>query len=172
MTTDSAAPPEQAPADHTAPKAKAKRRKLKFENLADAAVEARRLSQTDYSRAGTWSLAQVLQHLNKTLKLAIDGHPFLLPAFARPVVKWIALPLMRRGIQLPGGAKAPPALIPTDDANLQSELDDFERLAQLISNPDTKLHALHPLLGRIDHDQWNVMQRWHAAHHLSFIVPD
>lgn len=170
MTAETTIDSKQEPANHTAGQAKAKRRKLKFASLADAALEARRLSQTSYARAGTWNLAQVLQHLNRTMQMAIDGHPFLLPAIARPIAKFIALPLMRRGVQFPGGAKAPPTLVPADDADLQSELEEFERLSLLIADPATKLHALHPLLGKIDHDQWIVMQRWHAAHHLSFIV--
>ncbi len=148
-----------------------RRRKLKFDDLADAASEVKRLSQAAYERAGTWSLQQVLQHLNKTMDMSIDGYPFLLPALARPVVKLIALPLMRRGVQFPSGAKAPSGLLPSDDADLETEVARFCKLVRIIADPSTKLHPQHPLVGKINHEQWNVMQRWHAAHHLSFIVP-
>lgn len=150
---------------------KARRRKLKFGSLADAAEEVTRLAQADYERAGTWSLQQVLQHLNKTMEIAFEGHPFLLPAMVRPVAKLVGLPLMRMGVQFPAGAKAPIGLIPVDDPDLETEVAKFLKLAKLIGDPSTVLHSLHPLLGKINHEQWNAMQRWHAAHHLSFIVP-
>lgn len=148
-----------------------KRRPLKLGGFQEAVAEVERLAAGGYSRAGNWGLAEVLSHLNKALNLCFEPFPFITPAPLRPIMRTVMVPLMKRGVQFPGGLKAPDPLQPAVDLDLPEQIAEFKRLVAAILNPESQLQPYHPLLGKINREQWIVMQTWHAAHHLSFLVP-
>lgn len=92
---------------------------LRYPDLASACDDVRRLRESDYELAGSWSLAQILDHLNMSMQMTIDDAGFAFPAPLRPLFKLMLLPMMRKGKR----------------------------------------------------EQWLLMQKWHAAHHLSYVVP-
>lgn len=150
-----------------------KRRNLNFKHLNDAVADTRQLA-AGYHQTGRWNLEQNLNHLNKAMRIAIEGLNWQLPAVIRPVMRWMFLSRMVRlgsnAIRIK--ATAPPALQPDEQLNREGQLNEFERLATLIESPETRLMESHPVFGRLDRHQWQIVQRWHAAHHLSFLVPD
>lgn len=147
------------------------RRPLHFENLSEAVAEIRRLADGGYDRAGNWNLEQIVGHLNKTMWLAVEEAPFRLPAIIRPVLKWIVFGRMKRGIPLKKfRAPAPAPLQPDDNQRLENLIEEFERLATLIESPDAELLDRHPVFGKFSREDWQINHRWHAAHHLSFLI--
>ncbi|WP_037250293.1 DUF1569 domain-containing protein, partial [Rhodopirellula europaea] len=48
----------------------------------------------------------------------------------------------------------------------------FYSLADTLMDPSTPFVSHYPMLGRLTREQWLLMQQWHAAHHLSFAVPN
>lgn len=148
------------------------RRHLVFQHLDEAIADARHLSQ-GYEQTGGWNLEQNLSHLNKSMRMAMEGLDWGLPKLIRPVMRWVFLGRMKRlgSRAIKVKATAPPQLQPDEELNLQTQLTEFERLANMMESPETELIALNPVFGKLDRSQWQTMQRWHAAHHLSFLVP-
>lgn len=147
------------------------RRPLTFATLSDAVADARRLSESGYERAGNWNLAQVLDHLNKTLAMAVSPYPRPVPALFRPLLRWLIYRRMKRGDVIRFRASAPSSLQPDEQLDELQVLAEFERLCALLENDTTQLVPLHPFFGAFTTEDWRIMQRWHAAHHLSFLVP-
>ncbi|MCA9262279.1 MAG: DUF1569 domain-containing protein [Planctomycetales bacterium] len=148
------------------------RRHLRYAHLHEAVADAKQLS-LGYTPTGGWDLAQNLSHLNKSMRMAIEGMAWGLPKFIRPLMRWWFLGRMERlGSQaIKMKAKAPPELQPDHELDLDEQLAEFERLAELLESPDTPFVDCHPVFGKMTRAQWMIMQRWHAAHHLSFLVP-
>ena len=147
------------------------RRKLIFSNLNQAVEDVASLQQSGFAAVGNWSLEQILDHLNKTMRMATDGPPFFYPAPIRPILRWLIYPKMKRGVQMSAGGPTPKALDPDDGKDLNELVNEFRELSARIMAADAKLAPVHPLMGKFTHEQWIVMQSWHAAHHLSFLVP-
>lgn len=146
------------------------RRPIRYAHLSEAVADVERLQQGGYERAGSWSLEQNLDHLNKTMTMAIEGTSFKMPFFIRPVLKLLLLPRMRRGDVIRFKASAPPALAPEDSPNLEQSIEEFRRLTGEIES-DRPLVDTHPLFGKLTREDWVLMQRWHTEHHLSFLIP-
>ena len=145
---------------------------LYFASLAEAAEDVKRARQTGYVLAGNWSLAQILQHLNLTMRITLYGPPFKLPAPVRPVVKLMFMPVLKRGKPISFRAKAPKAVAPDDSPDEEETVEEFYALVAQLMDTNTPFVEIHPLLGKLDRPQWLLMQKWHAAHHLSFVVPN
>lgn len=148
------------------------RRHVNFRHMTEAVADAKRLS-IGYEQTADWNLQQNLSHLNKSLRMATDGIDWGLPKLIRPIMRWMFLGRMERmgSSAIRMKATAPPQLQPDDGLDLKTQLSEFERLAELIESPDTVLVDTHPVFGKINRSQWQTMQRWHASHHLSFLVP-
>lgn len=147
------------------------RRVLRFHHMNDAVADARRLAEYGYDRVGNWSLEQNLDHLNRSLRMAQEPIDFKLPWFVRPLLKWLVFPKMRKGAVIRMRASAPKPLQPAEDLNLAEQLQEFERMAGIIESPDSTLLEQHPVFGKLTREEWQIMQRWHASHHLSFLLP-
>lgn len=147
------------------------RRPLTFADLTEAVSDARGLQETGYERAGNWSLAEVVDHLNKSLMMALEPPGFKAPAIVRPLLKWLIFGKMKRGDVITFRAKAPAAMQPDADLDVDATLAEFERLAEVVESGDKELLPTHPIFGAFSREEWLTMQRWHAAHHLSFLVP-
>ena len=152
---------------------KPERRSVRYSHLDEAVDDVRQLASRGYDRAGTWSLEQNLNHLNKTMRLAFEPVEWRLPRLIRPILRWLLLGRMeRRGSRaLPRSAKAPLWLQPDEGLALAPQITEFERLTGLIESPDAELTSHHPVFGRLNRRQWQIVQRWHCAHHLSHLRP-
>jgi hypothetical protein len=147
-----------------------RRRKLRFNTLDDVAVDARSLLRRGYDRAGTWSLAQVCDHLTTFMRMSLDGFPpITVPWFVRSgraTAKWMIL----RFRWIPSGFKAPAELLPADAGE---DAAATEALARTLTQVRDHAGAWRPspLLGPLTPEEWRMVHTVHAQHHLSFLVP-
>jgi Protein of unknown function (DUF1569) len=147
------------------------RRSLSLGSLDALLAEAERLASGPVRTLGNWSLGQVLDHLAAWMEFSIDGVPVRLPRLirlvARPLRSWIVRRRMPAGFRwLEETAKRVLPQRPIDTA------EGLEHLRRAISRLRTEAQrAPSPLLGRLTAEEWERFHLWHAAHHLSFIVP-
>lgn len=144
---------------------------LVFETLADASEDVRVASENGYELVGQWSFAEILEHLNLTMQMTMDGADFGYPAIVRPLVRLLFMPTIKRGKPLKIKASAPKSLVPRDNLDEVDCVERFHSMVAKLSDPNTEFQPIHPLLGKLNRGQWLNMQKWHAAHHLSFVVP-
>src|SRR5262249_59941626 len=67
------------------------RRPLRLADLDAALGDAEQLLAAGYDRAGSWSLAQVCDHLARVLTLSLDGFPSRMPWAVRLLARWLYL---------------------------------------------------------------------------------
>lgn len=147
-----------------------KRRQLQLDSLVAVPTEARRLMEHGYDRAGAWSLGQVCEHLARAIESSMDGFDFAVPWWMRlgaPVGRWMVLRLR----WMPAGAPAPRKWVPTDPVDDHVGVERLTRAIERFIAWDKPLHA-SPLLGHLTRDQWDLLHRLHAAHHLGFLIPN
>lgn len=149
-----------------------RRMDLRYPDLGAACTDIARLREGGYELVGTWSLAQILDHLNLSMQMTIDGADFTFPSLMRPVMKWMFMPTMRKGKPSKLRGKAPEQLQPAKDLDEDACAKRFYSLAETLMDPSTPFVSHYPMLGRLTREQWLLMQQWHAAHHLSFVVPN
>lgn len=148
-------------------------RPLHFGTLAELRREVERLAAA--GRAGTlratgeWSPGQILQHLSRPIRFAIDGYPFRAPwlirTFGPMLKKRYTSRTMPSGIRLPKSAAPmmPDASVPTEEGASQllaalDRLDSGERMT----------HA-SPVFGPMTHEEWVQLHLRHAELHLGYL---
>lgn len=151
------------------------RRELRFGTLAEAVVDAERLLERGYDRAGNWSLAQCCDHLALWLTYPLDGFPKVpLPVsvafwvMRKTVGRRMLAGFLRDGMP-PGRPTLSASVVPPggDDA---AAVDRFRAAATRYVGHDGPQRP-SPLLGELTRDEGLAVQAGHAAHHLSFLVP-
>ncbi|MCS7471733.1 DUF1569 domain-containing protein [Stieleria sp. ICT_E10.1] len=145
---------------------------LRYPDLAAACEDILHLREGGYELVGNWNLAQILDHLNTSMQMTISGAEFTFPALLRPVMKLMFMPTMRKGKPSKLRGKAPLQLQPALDLDEDACANRFYALAETLMDPSTQFVTHYPMLGRLNREQWLLLQQWHAAHHLSFVVPD
>jgi hypothetical protein len=149
----------------------AERRKLSFSSLDQVIPDVDRLAAGNHT-LGQWSLAQICNHLSKTMRYSVDGFP------GKPVPwlirKVMAGPIMRRMLQtgeMPAGQQGPAYLMPAAGLDASAEVESLRtELARFVSHKGQP--AFHPFFGTLTREQWEFLHRIHCALHLSFAVPD
>jgi hypothetical protein len=148
------------------------RRELHFTNLGDMMADAEVLcSSKPVTALGNWRLGNALEHLARSMDMALDGAQFTSPWFVRLLGRWIKKRMltqpMRPGFQLP--AYAAKYLIPQDECEMH------EALAHLHAAVARSMATTHrhpsPLLGPLTVEEWDQLHLRHAELHLSFFVP-
>jgi hypothetical protein len=146
-------------------------RKLNFERLEEAAVEAQSLLDSGYDRRGKWSLGQICQHLRLVQDPSVNGYPKWLSAFAflRPVMRRLLLPRLMKG-DSPKGIPTAPLFAPANDPDDAAEVAQLaESVRRFKSHPGD--YAAHPAFGRMSREDLERVHAAHAAHHLRFLEP-
>jgi hypothetical protein len=147
------------------------RRSLRFESLQAALDDAERLATGPHRTIGKWSLAEIFEHLARTLDGFYDGFGFQAAWWIRKlmgplIVRRILSKGMPAGIRLRGDAIA---LVPSDPVELQVSLDHLRRaMARLESEPPR--HP-HPGFGPMRHEHVKALHLRHCELHLSFVHP-
>lgn len=147
------------------------RRTLKFDRLQDSLEEMRSLHESGYDMVGNWDLSKVCQHLTKTLRMSIEGAPFSLPFFLKPITRWILFRSVMEGRPTRLPLKTVRQFLPDDSGMVVKDMADYELYSNKVVADDAPLIANHPVFGRLSQEEWLRFHAWHAAHHLSFLLP-
>lgn len=148
-----------------------RRIELYFDSLADAIADADQLHREGWSRAGNWSLGQILDHLNITLRFSFGDIPFYLPMPIRPIVKLVFWPTIVRGKPIRLRGVAPKKLQPRSEPDESMVVREFTELVKKHFDQQLEFVPIHPVFGRLARQDWLLVQKWHVTHHLSFMVP-
>ena len=150
----------------------ANRRSLHYESLGDFLVDAQCQAAGPTRTLGNWTLAQIFDHLSRSLRVAVDGTDAWFPWPARFVLRFVRKRIISRplkpGFHVPKNLEEvlrPGQQLTTDESlqNLREALCRFQTAPQL---------APHPAFGKLTRDEWHQLTLRHAELHMSFVVPD
>jgi len=144
------------------------RRRLRFSCCAEILAEVERLA-CGHRTLGNWSLAQICHHLADTQEFCVqDREPEIkTTALYRATIGRFALAVLLwfRFIPEQQGNLSPPG-----PADLEAAIERLRgATGQIATQP---MSAQHPIFGPLTQDQWRRFHLIHAAHHLSFVLPE
>ncbi len=148
------------------------RRQVRYADFDEFQADVERVVRGPARTVGNWTVAQIFDHLAKSMNTAVDGPPVMFPLLFRLAVRpfrnrIIAGPL-RPGFKLPKRMNA--VFMPSDGAQIQ---EAFEKLTAALSRfRQAKSYGPHPAFGVLSPEQWNTLTLNHNALHMSFIVLD
>lgn len=144
-------------------------RKVQFEDLGEAVLEAKRLLECGYTMQGQWSLGQICQHLVLVQDPSIDGYPKWMSLFAplRPLMRRLLLPKLLAD-DSPRGIRTSNTFMPSQDADDALEVDRFEQSVNRL-NAHSEPFFAHPAFGKLSNTRILQIHSAHAAHHLRFL---
>ncbi|MBX3421847.1 MAG: DUF1569 domain-containing protein [Pirellulaceae bacterium] len=152
------------------------RRKLQFDTLPEAVLEAERLLESGYEKTGNWDLTQCCNHITKVMLYPIDGFPRF-PVhmqIATRLMRYTIAPIMLKRIL---STNRWPAGVPTDTQSLPVETGRDRPAVEQFKLAVTRLLTFDgpwqtsPLFGLLEKEQLVHLHRIHTAHHLGFLVP-
>lgn len=145
------------------------RRTLRFENFDEMLAEVERLHSTPHRALGNWTLGQALGHLGRAMIGSVDGEPFRVPLHLKIIGRlFIRRRLLNHkfpaGFQLPRSAAK--KLIPEPDCSYEEGLATLHEGLDRLKQSDRRI--AHPVIGRLNVEQWNRFHLRHAELHLGF----
>lgn len=144
----------------------ADRRELTIAHLDDVMDEVERLL-AGHETAGRWSLGQICNHLSTGVRLSIEVPP---DPTAPAVPDVFRIRFFRSG-RFPDGREVPhPLLLPAAGLDARTEADALRAALGRFASSDGPF-LIHPRLGTLTKDEWDLFHRMHCAHHLGFAVP-
>lgn len=148
-----------------------KRRKLSFSTYDDVVAELERLERVRYQQLCQWNLGCICRHLPYYFRGSLEGFGFQLPWVVR---KLLGRPLLRRYVKarrFPTGARTIPASVPESDTDERTAVAEAKQLLERLAGQTGELYP-SPLVNRLTADEWRTLHVMHAAHHLSFLIPN
>jgi hypothetical protein len=151
------------------------RRTLTFATLDDAVRDAEHLLSAGYDAAGTWDLARICGHLVEWMRFPMDGFPRV-PLLLRPAM-WAMRhtigPRELKTLLVSGRMRSAPTLPATVPPAGGDPAAAVARLRETVGRVTAYTGTVRPspFFGPMTRDEWIGLNRVHAAHHLSFLVP-
>jgi Protein of unknown function (DUF1569) len=148
------------------------RRHVHYEHLSDVLAEADKFAAANAETVGNWTLAQIFDHLSKSLRVAVEGTdaslPWPLRLFLRPIRgRFFSRPL-KPGFHVPSKLEA--VLRPQERLSNEEALQELrEAVARFESGRQL---APHPAFGRLTRAEWQQITLRHAELHMSFVVSE
>ena len=146
------------------------RRRLDFHTWPAALADIDQLHKAGYQRAGNWDLSQILDHVGEGLRTATRGNEHRGPWIVRKLLGPIILKRILKQRRMKAGIKVPKWWLPGPTHDESAAVDKFRAdvaaFEKMIGTPFP-----HPFFGQLSKAQWNDLVLIHAAHHLSFLVP-
>jgi hypothetical protein len=151
------------------------RRQLRFDSLDAAVRDAEHLLAVGYEPAGKWDLAQVCGHLTEWMRFPMDGFPRpplpirMLFAVLRPLIgrKELLRAIEKNEMRSSGTA---PETVPAPGGDPAAAVARLRETVERMTAYGGELRP-SPFFGPLTRDEWFGLNRVHAAHHLSFLVP-
>lgn len=150
-----------------------KRRNIDFHSANQIIEDVNHLRENGYQMLGKWNLTQMCQHLDGTMSGGMDGFGFRLPWILRATVANWGFRYALRSRKIGRGFPTFRILKPT-----HSDADDdnsvIDACIQTIKRADAFDGSLenYPLLNNLSVEDWKSFMWLHAAHHLSFLIPN
>jgi hypothetical protein len=148
------------------------KRELDLRSADEVVAEIDRLLAGGYDRAGSWTLTQICDHLEKTMNGGMKGFGFRMPWILRATVgKYLMRRILRT--RRMGRMPAPKAVVPkpvdaaADDEAPVRRCQDCVRRAAEFAGPLPP----HPAVDKLSLDDWKNLMWIHASHHLGFLIP-
>lgn len=152
------------------------RRELHFVNAQEALAEIQRLINAEragkLTKLGNWSLGTALNHMAEFIDYAYDGFPADLnpPWVMKLILKFMKGTFLKRplpaGFRIPGQAEGTKATQPVGlDEGAARCLASWNKLAAVTPT------LIHPIFGKLTHQEWIAGHLRHAELHLSFYIP-
>ena len=146
------------------------RRELHFQSLAELLAEAEALvASPTTNMLGNWPLEKILMHLTIPINDSIDGIDFQRTwkhKLMGLLLKRILLKKLSAGFKLPQDIEA--KMYP----DAPSAAAALEKLKTAVARLKTeKMTAIHPILGKLTHEEWIQLHLRHGELHLSFALP-
>ncbi len=145
------------------------RRRLNFASVGEIVPDVEHLL-SGHVTVGRWSLGMICNHLALTIRDSVEGFPFQMPWIFRRTVGPLSYRWLDRRGRLPAGVRAPKPLLPSQNLDARAELASLRNALTLFR--DREPLTEHPVFGRFDRAKWTRIHCLHAAHHLSFAVPN
>ena len=147
------------------------RRILRFESLDELQQEAERVASSPGKTLGNWNVAQILDHLARSIQASYYGPEVKAPWFVRMIIgPMIKSRFLSKG--MPAGFSLPKQMahfMPGDDPSLEVSLQE---LRTWLGRLKVNLPPLgHPAFGKLSHADWIRLHLRHGELHLSFVVP-
>ena len=152
---------------------KLKRRAIDFHSANEVINDIAVLRDREYDCAGNWNLTQICQHLSGTMDGGMDGFGFRIPWILRAtVVEWgfrFALKRRKLGSGFPTFKILKPSYSESvdDDTTIDACIASCRRASEF----DGSLKE-YALLDNLTVKDWQDFIWIHAAHHLSFLIPN
>jgi hypothetical protein len=147
------------------------RRDVRFSNFDEFLADADRLASGPVRRLGNWTLAQIFDHLARSMIVSVNGTN---EQFPRPLR--IALRLVRKriiGSPMKPGYRVPEnvavLLRPEPHVGLRESL--WKLRSGAIRFQDASAFPPHPAFGLLTRDEYRALALRHAELHLSFVEP-
>ena len=154
--------------------AKASRRKLRFNSIADVKSEIDRIEQADRDGSlrttGNWTAGQIMAHVASWIEYGYDGYPLKKPPFfLRWVLRFMVKKFLRDG--MPAGIRIPGLAAGTIGMDPMPTSDAGERLRKAFQRLDSREEAIFdsPAFGKMSHDDRIQLNLRHAELHLGFL---
>ncbi|HEV3301893.1 MAG TPA: DUF1569 domain-containing protein [Planctomycetaceae bacterium] len=147
------------------------RRDVRFCNFDEFLAEADRLANGPARLLGTWTLAQIFDHLARSMDVSVDGtnerFPWPLRITLRLVRTRIIGTPMKPGYRVPENVAV--LLRPDPHVGLRESLWKLRSAA--IRFQDASAFPPHPAFGALTRDEYRSLALRHAELHLSFVEP-
>jgi len=147
------------------------RRDVRFSNFNEFLADADRLASGPIRQLGNWTLAQIFDHLARSMSVSVDGtnerFPLPLRITLRLVRKRIIGSPMKPGYCVPENVAV--LLRPEPHVGLRESLWKLRSAA--IRFQDASAFPPHPAFGVLTRDEYRALALRHAELHLSFVEP-
>ncbi|MBX7167121.1 MAG: DUF1569 domain-containing protein [Pirellulales bacterium] len=147
------------------------RRRLDFQQWPEVLADVDHLRSAGYQRTGNWDLSQILDHVGEGLRTAMQGTEHQGPWIIRKIFGPMLLPRILRQRRMKSGIKVPDWWLPGPTHDESQAVDRFRADVAAFERFSTPTQP-HPFFGPMTKAQWNDLALIHAAHHLSFLVPN
>jgi len=145
-----------------------------MQTLQELVTLTRRLSGagTLTSHSGTWTLAQLCEHLAKTIEQSCPGGdmgPAAIPRWIQPIVRRVFFLVP----YVPPGRPAPPSILPGESPATDEAIERFARAVhdfEKVSLPLRGRMVSEPMLGVLSHEQWRKVHLIHGKHHFKIFT--
>ncbi|MEO1007578.1 MAG: DUF1569 domain-containing protein [Planctomycetota bacterium] len=163
---------------HSVDTKSAPKRSLQFASLDEVSADLDGLEAAMHAggleHTGNWTPGQIFDHLARFFIGALDGFDRSAPAPVRFIARMLLKDRATASDEpFPAGFKLPKsasALFPQPGI---SDADGLEKLRLQIARVEGGERMEHPspLIGKLEHEEWLIMQLKHCALHLGFVRP-